>query len=75
MLWMYLDIPIITDYTFYNKFLSMTGSVDITEEEVIVKLKKKRNLPAVLTAMEQFKRVKLGFLEKRKLIFLGATVS
>ena len=53
----------------------MSGSVDITDDEVIVKLKKKRDLPAVLTAMEQFKKMKIGFLGKRKLAFLGDTVS
>ena len=73
-----LDLPgyaRIADCTFYNKFLSMSGSVDITKGEVIVKLKKKRNLPAILTAMEQFKKTKYGFLGKRKLVFLGSTVS
>ena len=67
-----LDLPgytHIADCTFINKFLSITDSVDNTEKEVIVKLKKIRDLPSVLTAMEQFKRIKLGFSWKRKLIF------
>jgi hypothetical protein len=33
------------------------------------------NLPAILPAMETFKKMKLGFLGKRKLIFEGATFS
>ncbi|NHZ87086.1 MAG: transposase [Planctomycetia bacterium] len=73
-----LDLPgyaHIADYTFYNKFLSMSGSVDIADDEVIVKFKKKRNLPAILTAMEQFKEMKIGFIGKRKLVFSGATTS
>jgi hypothetical protein len=73
-----LDLPGYThvaDYTFYNKFLSMSGMVDIRADKVIVSLKKKRNLPAILSAMEQFKKMKLGFLGKRKLIFEGATFS
>ena len=38
------------DYTLYKKFLSMTGNVKIETNEVAIYLKKKRNLPALLTA-------------------------
>jgi hypothetical protein len=53
----------------------MSGMVDIRTDKVIVLLKKKRNLPAILSAMAQSKKMKLVLLGKRKLIFEGATFS
>ncbi len=54
-----LDLPgytHIADYTFYNKFLSMSGMIDITKEKVIVILIKKHNLPVILSALEPLKK-------------------
>jgi len=63
------------DYTLYKKFLSMTGSVKIGTDEVAIYLKKKRNLPALLTAMEQYKNVQINIFGKRELAFLGDSTS
>ena len=64
-----------TDYTLFNKFLSNTGTIQISDDQIFVKLKKKRNLPALLTAMEFFRNLPIGFLGNRKLIFEGDTIS
>ena len=36
-----------TDYTLFNKFLSNTGTIQISDDQIFVKLKKKRNLPRI----------------------------
>lgn len=40
------------DFTVFNDFLSMGGTTEVKSNEIRVKMKKKRNLPALLTAME-----------------------
>lgn len=63
------------DYTLYKKFLSMVGNVKIEIDEVAIFLKKKRNLPALLTAMEQFKNMRINIFGRRKLEILGDSTS
>ena len=63
------------DFTLFNKFLSMSGSVEIKSDEILVKMKKKRNLPALLTVMEPFQRKTISILGNRKLILTGDTTS
>ncbi len=63
------------DYTLYKKFLSMTGNVKIETNEVAIYLKKKRNLPALLTAMEQYKNMQINIFGERELAFLGDSTS
>lgn len=64
-----------TDNTLYTKFLSTSGSVQIESDHITVKLKKKRNLPLLLTAMEQFQNKRLPILGKKRLVFAGDTRS
>jgi len=64
-----------TDFTLFNKFLSMSGSVEIKSDEILVKMKKKRNLPALLTVMEPFQAMSISILGNRKLILAGDTTS
>jgi transposase len=63
------------DFSLFNKFLSMNGTVEITSDEILVKMKKKRNLPALLTAMEPFQAMPISVLGNRKFIFTGDTTS
>jgi hypothetical protein len=44
----------ISDQTIYEAFIRNAGEVDVTENEVKILLKKKRTLPAILTAMQKF---------------------
>jgi len=63
------------DYTLYKKFLSMTGYVKIGINEIAVYLKKKRNLPALLTTMEQYKNMQINIFGKRELAIFGDSTS
>ena len=63
------------DYTLYKKFLSMTGNVKIGTDEIAIYLKKKRNLPALLATMAQFKNMRINIFNKRKLKFFGDSAS
>jgi len=65
----------ISDQTIYEEFIRNAGEVDITEDEVKIFLKKKRTLPAVLTAMQNFAEQKYFGLKNKKLIFFGSTTS
>jgi len=73
-----MDLPgfsHMADMTLYNKFLSMGGGVEITSSQVIVKIKKKRNLPVLLTAMQPFQNQPIEILGNRKLTFMSDTTS
>jgi len=59
------------DLTLYKKFLSTSGNVEIGTDKIIVRIKKKKHLPALLTAMEPWRDVPLRLLGNRKLIFVG----
>ena len=65
----------ISDQTIYEEFIRNAGEVDITEDEVKIFLKKKRTLPAMLTAMQNFAEQKYLGLKNKKLIFFGSTTS
>jgi hypothetical protein len=65
----------ISDQTIYEEFIKNAGQVDATENEVNIFLKKKRTLPAILTAMLKFSDQIYPQLENKKLIFHGATTS
>ncbi len=64
-----------TAQTIFDKFLSNSGSVKILEDRVEVRLRKKRNLPALLTAMEPFEDEAIPVLGNRRLSFEGETRS
>jgi hypothetical protein len=56
------------DQTIFTKFLQNSGTVDISPDQVVVRLKKKRNLPALLTAMESFHAHNIHALGNRTLV-------
>ena len=60
-----------TSITLYNKFLRNSGTVDITSQDVMVKLRKKRMLPVLLTAMEKFQGQKIALWGNREVMFAG----
>lgn len=59
----------------YEMFLDNAADIEIKDEEIIVALKKKRNLPLVLEKMSGFSNVKFEWLGQKKLIFKGASYS
>lgn len=64
-----------TAQTIYNKFIDNEADITIDNQEIIVNLKKKRNLPLVLENMNKFINVKYSWLNNKKLIFNGASYS
>ena len=65
----------LTAQSVYEKFILNESDVQIEKENVIVKLKKKRNLPLILETMKQFEPVETPFLKNKKLVFQGASYS
>jgi transposase len=64
-----------SDQTVYEEFIRNAGEINITETEVNIFLKKKRTLPAMLTAMQKFSDQKYTSLKNKKMFFWGATTS
>ncbi|MFZ4547836.1 MAG: transposase [Bacteroidales bacterium] len=59
----------------YEMFLDNAADIEINDEEIIVALKKKRNLPLLLEKMSGFSNAKFDWLGQKKLIFKGASYS
>lgn len=64
-----------TSETLFEKFLCNSGEIEITGDEIQVRMKKKRNLPALLSEMEKFKDIRIPWLDNKKLIFSGASTT
>jgi hypothetical protein len=62
-----------SDIRLYEKFIRNSGTVTLSEKSITVSLKKKRHLPTLLAAMEQFAEHTYEFLNGKRLIFKGAT--
>lgn len=65
----------LTAQSIYEKFISNEGDVEIGNELITIKLKKKRNLPMVLETMKKFETIKIPFLKNKKIIVQGASYS
>lgn len=64
-----------TSETLYEKFLCNSGEVEITDDDIQIKMKKKRNLPALLSEMEKFSAVRIPWMNNKKLVFSGASTT
>ena len=64
-----------TAETLYQKFIHNSGNVKITDNKIIVKMKKKRHLPAILTSMQRFQDEPIRWLGEKELLFQGASIS
>lgn len=65
----------LTSASLYRKFIRNSAEIQISEDTILVQLYKKRNLPKVLEAMEQFENVKYPWLDNKSIRFVGATNS
>lgn len=65
----------ITSQTIYERFLDNSGQVEIEQNNITIKLKKKRTLPLILENMSRFKHLNYDWLENKTLTFAGATNS
>lgn len=64
-----------SDVRLFEKFISNSGEIDITENTIEVKLKKKRDLPVLLEAMEHYKNIKIPWLGNKRISFSGLSYS
>jgi len=64
-----------SDVRLFEKFIANSGEIEIEKDAIQIKLKKKRNLPALLTSMSQFENVKIPWLKNKSLIFSGLSHS
>jgi hypothetical protein len=55
--------------------LCNSGEVEITDDEIQVRMKKKRNLPALLGEMEKFRDVGIPLMQNKKLVFSGSSTT
>jgi hypothetical protein len=65
----------LSDQSIYEKFLDNSADIHIEDNKILVKLKKKRNLPLILERMNDFIDLKYKWLKNYKIIFSGATYS
>ncbi|MCK5278335.1 MAG: transposase, partial [Cyclobacteriaceae bacterium] len=65
----------LSDEKIYEKFVPFQGKISINENEIIVDMKKRRDLPLILETMKNHKDVKYNFFEGRTMKFIGATSS
>ena len=64
-----------SDIKIYEQFIMNSGEINIFNDQVHVMLKKKKNLPLVLSIMEEFSSVKYPWLKNRTLEFRGMSNS
>ena len=55
-----------TAATLFDKFMMNSGQVHIADDSVTVIMKKKRNIPALLTALEKFQNKSIVWMQNRK---------
>jgi len=65
----------IADQSLYGKFLDNSADIEIENNKINVHLKKKRNLPAILQAMQKYKSIKYKWLNNLNVEFYGASYS
>jgi hypothetical protein len=64
-----------TSETLYEKFLHNSGEIEIADDEIRIKMKKKRNLPALLGEMEKFKDLRIPWMNNKRLVFSGSSTT
>lgn len=65
-----------TSQTLYDKFICNSGTINCNKDKIIVRLKKKRNLPCLLEAMQiESHDICIPWLKNMKIKFEGASTS
>jgi hypothetical protein len=59
----------------FSKFIVNGGEIKIEKDRIIVGMKKKRNLPLLLTKMNEMKNIKIDWLNQKEICFEGLTYS
>ena len=63
------------NYSIYEKFIRNSGYVKVTADKIEIYLKKKRNLPAILTVMKKYEDYNYSFLDSKSISFKDASNS
>ena len=64
-----------TSQTLFEKFTLNAGDIEISNDSVKVKLKKKRHLPLLLSEMAKFEDIRYQWLADKKLIITNSTTT
>lgn len=64
-----------SDNSIYEKFIMNSGEIKVTEKDINVKLKKKKNLPMLLSLMHVYSSQKYPWTGGKKINFEGLTIS
>ena len=62
-----------TSQSLYEKFIATSADIKIEDKEIIVQLKKKRNLPLILEKMAHYQNEKILWLGSKNISFQGAS--
>ena len=65
----------LSDQKLFEKFIDNAGNIKIEGNNIIVELKKKRDLPQLLTMLDKFDNYKYDWLNNCSLSFIGASTS
>lgn len=65
----------ISDQTLFDKFITNSADVEIESGKIKVFLKKKRNLPLLLEAMQKYNSINYQWMNNLKIEFYGASYS
>jgi len=65
----------LSDEKIYEKFVAIQGKVSVNAKEIVVDMKKRRDLPLILETMNNYKNVKFDTFGGRTMNFTGATSS
>jgi len=66
---------LLTAQSLYEKFILNEGDIHIDNDKIVVKLKKKRNLPIILETMKKYEDLSYPWLKGKKIHFEGAAYS
>ncbi len=65
----------LSDISIYEKFVMNSGEIEIMDNEINLKLKKKKNLPLMLSSMKHFASQKYTWADNKKMNFTGMSIS
>ncbi|MEX2428426.1 MAG: hypothetical protein WD577_09305, partial [Bacteroidales bacterium] len=63
----------LSDAKIYEKFVAIQGTISIEAKEIIVDMKKRRDLPLILETMNNYKNTRYDSFKGRTMKFTGAT--
>jgi hypothetical protein len=65
----------LTDIRLYEKFIANSGEITIADDKIEVKMKKKRDLPELLTIMSQYNNINISWLGNKSIAWSGLSYS